>query len=307
MRRFIRNILFFTMGLLVIAFILDVVISYKFAKSDAWDNKVWNQMIHSEMNNDLLILGSSRAFVQYDPRIIDSVLHTNCYNLGRDGKRIDVQCLAYQIYKKYGNTPPKTIVLDFFDASLALSDPYNGVFFYPYLWEPDLWNCVRNTHNMKSYWRFIPMIRYYSQWASVKKDMSSEYPIYKGYHGFDRVWAGSEFDAIKKIDFFHEDTAIVLLDNLLADCTSDGINVVLVHSPIYSRYWDKFPDSADMWNLYREFAGKYDIPLLNYTNDPMCDDTSYFYNARHLNRMGAEMFTHKLAHDLDSMGYGHRF
>lgn len=306
MKRFIKVILFFILGLWLIASLLDVIISYRFANTEAWDNKVWAQMIRSEMDNDLLILGSSRAYVQYDTRILDSILNTDCYNLGRDGKRIDIQCLVYNIYKKYGNTPPKTIVLDFFDGSLALSDPYNGAFYYPYLWESNIWNTVSHTHDMPFYWRYVPLLRYYSQWGFINNMMHSESNIHKGYQGFDRIWNGSEFDKIDKIDYLHEDTAIVLLDNLLADCTNDGINVVLVHSPIYSKYWDKFPDSAEMWSLYRSFAYKYDIPLLDYTKDPMCEDTAYFYNARHLNRLGAEMFTRKLAHDLDSMGYSVR-
>lgn len=304
MRRFIINVLLFLAGLWLIAFILDIIISHRFARTEAWDNKVWNEMLHSEMNNDFLILGSSRAFLQYDPRIIDSVLHTNSYNLGRDGKRIDIQCLAYNIYKKYGNTPPKTIVLDFFDASLALSDPYNGVFFYPFLWEKDIWECIHNTHQMKGLWRIIPLIRYYSQWRFVKKNMRTAYPIYKGHYSFDKSWDPTDFNKVDNINLYLDDTAIVLLDKLLADCTNDGINVVIVHSPIYSKYWDKFPDSSAMWSLYRSFAYKYDIPLLDYTKDPMCEDTAYFYNARHLNRIGAELFTCKLAHDLDSMGYG---
>lgn len=306
MRKFLKNIFFFSIGLWCIATVVDIIISDRFSSTDSWDNKVWRQMLNSEMDNDFLILGSSRAALQYDPRIIDSILGTNSYNLGRDGKRIDIQYLVYQIYKKYGNNRPETVILDFFDASLALSDPYNSVLFYPYLWEPDIWNCIKQTQHVKAYWRFVPLVRYYSQWGLVNNYIHYKHPMYKGYRKNDWTWDGSEFDRIERIGFAREDTAIVLLDKLLADCTSDGINVVLVHSPIYSKYWDKFPDSADMWNLYREFADKYDIPLLNYTNDPMCDDTSYFYNARHLNRVGAEMFTRKLAHDLDSMGYSNK-
>lgn len=306
MRRFIINILFFSVGLWLLALIVDVCVSYRFANTEAWDNQVWSKMIRSEMDNDLLILGSSRAFVQYDPRIIDSTLHTNCYNLGRDGKRIDIQYLAYQIYKKYGNTPPKTIVLDFFDASLALSDPYNSAFFFPFLWEKDIWKCIHNTQHMKSYWRYVPLIRYYSQWGFVKKNMHSEYPIHKGYYSFEKTWDPTDFNNVEKIEFFAEDTAIAILDNFLNECVHDSINVILVHSPIYYMYWEKFPDSASMWELYRSFSAKYNIPILDYTTSEICKDTNYFYNARHLNRKGAEIFTRQLAHDLDSLGYSNK-
>ena len=42
-------------------------------------------------------------------------------------------------------------------------------------------------------------------------------------------------------------------------------------------------------------------PILNYTYDPISYDTNFFYNATHLNKTGAELFTRKLAHDIDSL------
>lgn len=304
MHKFIKNILFFFWGLWLIAVVLDICFSYQLANTEAWDNQVWGKMIRSEMDNDLLILGSSRAFRQYDPRIIDSVLHTNCYNLGKEGSNIDFQCLSYQIYKKYKNAKPKTIVLDIYNASLTLSDPFFCVLLYPYIWNEYIWECINHTQYTKPHLRFIPLIRYYSRWDFLNKNMHSVHSMLKGYQGFDENWDASDFNNVERIKLFAEDKAISILDTFLSECAQDSISVILVHSPIYYKYWEKFPDSTAMWNLYRSFSAKYNVPILDYSKNDICKDTIFFSEALHLNRTGAELFSRKLAHDLDSMGYG---
>ena len=57
-----------------------------------------------------------------------------------------------------------------------------------------------------------------------------------------------------------------------------------------------------MFLMFDNIAKKYDIPILNYTYDSLSYDTLYFYNAMHLNKMGAEIFSTKLARDIDSRG-----
>ncbi len=51
--------------------------------------------------------------------------------------------------------------------------------------------------------------------------------------------------------------------------------------------------------IYHSFSKKYDIPFLDYSDDTsLTYDTAYFYNAMHLNKKGAELFTLKLANDI---------
>ena len=51
-------------------------------------------------------------------------------------------------------------------------------------------------------------------------------------------------------------------------------------------------------DLYRQFAKKYDLIFLDYSNDPISYNKSLFYNANHLNAKGSEIFTRKLALDI---------
>jgi lysophospholipase L1-like esterase len=64
----------------------------------------------------------------------------------------------------------------------------------------------------------------------------------------------------------------------------------------------KLENVDEMYKMYESIATEFNIPILDYSYDLMCDDTTYFYNGTHLNKLGAEVFTTKLAHDIDSLG-----
>ena len=60
-------------------------------------------------------------------------------------------------------------------------------------------------------------------------------------------------------------------------------------------------NESQMYEMYDTIATRFNIPILDYNDIPLCYDTAYFYNGTHLNRTGAEIFTTKLAQDLESL------
>ena len=62
-------------------------------------------------------------------------------------------------------------------------------------------------------------------------------------------------------------------------------------------------DPSGMHNMFADLAADFDIPYLDYTYYELSYDTTYFYNTMHLNTIGADLFSKKLAQDLDSLGY----
>ena len=77
--------------------------------------------------------------------------------------------------------------------------------------------------------------------------------------------------------------------------------MVFVYAPVYFGAREKMVNEVEMFAMYDSIAKKFDIPILDYNDISLCYDTAYFYNATHLNRVGAELFTTKLAHDIDSL------
>ena len=84
MKKFLYKILLFTFLVLVCAFGLDFFLSYRLRQNKNRMYAAWNQVYNDSISYDLVINGSSRAWTQYNPVIIDSILGVNSFNLGID-------------------------------------------------------------------------------------------------------------------------------------------------------------------------------------------------------------------------------
>lgn len=110
------------------------------------------------------------------------------------------------------------------------------------------------------------------------------------------------FSQMDTVQVSSDSSMLRLFDDFLTEQAHLGTRVILVYSPIYHGVIDKCPDTGKMYTMYDSLAIKHHLSILNYIEMPLCYDTAYFYNATHLNRQGAEIFTTRLAQDLDSMG-----
>ena len=78
----------------------------------------------------------------------------------------------------------------------------------------------------------------------------------------------------------------------------------MVYTPIYYLVETNYEDYYDtIMDYYYAISEKYNVPILDYRTLPMCYDTTYFYEGSHINRLGTEIFSTQLAHDLDSIGF----
>ena len=93
-----------------------------------------------------------------------------------------------------------------------------------------------------------------------------------------------------------------MLDAFLSERQKEGIRILFCYAPIYIGVIGKMDNYSEMRDFYQMLADRYDIPILDYTYSDISMDTMYFYNATHLNKTGAELFSIQLAHDLDSIG-----
>ena len=251
-----------------------------------------------------LVMGTSRAWVQYNPAILDSILGTTTYNMGCDGRMISTIMLKWDTYWYTGNPKPSLIIYDVGPFGMLLDHDYGyeREQFFPYIacckpvrrfvWSGSFCNLFE---------KIIPGIRYLGVHSFKSNNWNEPYNI-DGYNGKELKWNGNALRQTETIDFTRQPEALVCFDNFLHDCDSLNIHVVLVLSPIYIEGQRKIRDLVAMKDLYQRMASRYNLPLLDYTKDPMCDDTNNFYNATHLNSRGADHFSRLVAHDLDQLG-----
>lgn len=95
MKRFIRTILLMLGIILLVCVGLDVYVTCRLQSSHQQKYEGWNEILKKPIDADMLIMGNSRALVQYDPAILDSILDVNCYNLGINGSPLNRQIVKY--------------------------------------------------------------------------------------------------------------------------------------------------------------------------------------------------------------------
>jgi hypothetical protein len=302
MRKFLFKILIFGILLLIQAFIAEFVVTGILRKSKMRMLIGWNEIYSSNLQIDVIIMGSSRAWVQYNPYILDSILGINFYNLGIDGSAINRQILKYNTYRRWNLALPKVIIQNIDASTMQTSSGYEREQFFPYFFDDSLRTIISEYEKFNIFDKYLPLYRYIGNLSLINKRSKENYTLLKGYCGIDALYDGSSLAKQVKIPYDQDSTALALFDEYLSKAYSEGIKVIFVYAPYYIEATKKIENIEQMYKMYDSIAKKYDIPILDYNYDSISYDTAYFYNAMHLNKTGAELFSAKLAHAIDSMG-----
>lgn len=290
------------------AYGLDIYLSTNLRKSNTFAHQeypIWNDILEGNLDAEILIHGSSRAWVHFDPQILQDSLKLSAFNLGVDGHTFNMQQLRHQLALKY-NKKPKMVIHSVDATTLQKGNFFNSEQILPYM----LWNAdfKKFTSNYTSYSFLdykLPLLRYYSKTAAIStafkmsfQSQNSKKNRVRGYQGQDRTW-NKDFDTAKKrmksynvsIDKDLEQR----FDNYLKACKADGIQVVLVYAPVYIKGQEFIKNEEAVKQTYINFAETFNFKFFDFTNDDICHNKDYFYNARHMNKKGSELFTSKLA------------
>lgn len=305
MKKFIKNIILFLLCIIIFLIVFDRVISSLLRKSDKVErNIVWKEIFTGKLQNDMIIMGSSRAEVQYSPVILDSLLKTNSYNLGMSGRGIMSQILRYNTYRRLDGKP-KLIIQNIDLMTIERDNGFCREQFFPYFYDKTFGQEVVKLENLTLADKYIPGYRYAGYFPKILSWLGivnrESYTLTKGYSGVDLKWNGSKLKKLTQINYEHDSLALRLFDQYLAKAHSENIRIIFVYAPLYISATEKIRNIKGMYQMYDTIAQKYNIPILDYTYDPICYDTAYFYNATHLNKKGSELFSAKLAHALDSL------
>jgi hypothetical protein len=277
----------------------------KTSHSSPGEMEVWNDIYNKNIDADIAIYGSSRAWVHISPTILEDSLKIKAYNFGIDGHNFWLQYLRNKEYLKY-NKHPKLIILSVDVFSLAKrEDLYQSNQFLPYmLWNNDIkkFTSSYNSFSFEDY--YFPLIRYSGtlRGLDLNSSKTNNKPYrYKGYKGMEREWNNDLAKAKLKMNQYTIDidsSSINLFNQFLLECKADKITVILVYTPEHIDGQKFIKNRKKIINIFNDFSNKYNLLFLNYSNDEICKKKDYFYNASHLNKKGSELFTSKLSYDI---------
>ena len=314
MKKFLIKLLLFVSPLFLLGYFIDVFISINLKKSNKFAEKeypTWNAVFDGKVDSDVLIFGSSRAWIHIDPTMMSQRLGYSTYNLGIDGHNFWLQNLRYRQLLKY-NKKPKLIILslDYFTLKKN-EDLYNSEQFLPYmLWNNEIKEATISYNGFKSWDYELPLLRYYGKYDAIATairfstgHLSNPITRVKGYQGRDESW-NSDFDnaksSMKNLVITLDSATIVLFEKFLKECKKEHIKLIFVYTPEYIEGQKFVKNRKQIMNLYKKFSDQYGIPFYDYSNDPLSFQRTYFYNASHLNKKGSELFTAKFIDTLRS-------
>lgn len=308
MKKFLYRILLFSLLVIVCAVGLDFFLSYRLRQNPNRMYAAWNQVYNDSIRYDLVINGSSRAWTQYDPLILDSILNVNSFNLGIDGSAINRQIIKYKKYCELHGTP-KYLIQNIDLGTMSYTMGYEREQFFSYFfYDRELIKQYDHYENFSWAEKYIPCYRYLGYkdvlLEAFFNDNTQHYFEFleKGYKGRELPWDGTALEALDTVVCSCNPYAFKEYTSFLTSVMQNGTEVIFVYAPMYYKVVEKMTNKDEMYYMYQELASQFDIPILDYTDMPICYDTAYFYNGTHLNRTGAEIFTLKLAHDIDSLG-----
>ncbi len=276
----------------------------------------WNDM-RKGLRSDALIMGSSRAWVHISPKILDSELHINSYNIGIDGWCFLMQHCRFKYYLEY-NPKPKVIIQSLDNLMFTKNkELYDDLQFLPYIDNDTIIQryTVGYTGSFNFMQKHLPMYKYRNNGELMVEGFFNLFnlpygkvPKYKGYEGQVKGWDSSftEFALNNPGGYTLEfDSSIINeFDAYLSYCQQNNIKVILVYTPEYFEVQKIIKNRDKLFEIYTYFADKYHCPLLDYSSDSLCYKQSLFYNSQHLNKQGAELFSAKLAKDIEKTEIG---
>ncbi len=308
MNKFLKNIGLFGMIIIFISLGLDFFLtSHLKERNSEGEIIVWKDLYGGNLTDfNNFIYGSSRAWVHIDPFILEKKLGVPYYNLGANGQNFTVQKFRHDELEQ--RTEIKSIIYSVDIFTLSSSDYiYDYYQFLPFMLWKD--NGIRDFLYPYGYYNqldfYLPLARYYGHRKLMSKIFFKEdlnFPArIRGYKGREKLWNNDLQKALKN----EETINIIIDDNLLkefeifiGECQKNNIDLVLVYSPEYIEGQNFVENRNEILEIYKNLSSKHSYPFFDFSTDSLNYSKEYFYNAGHLNKTGAEMFTNQLADSL---------
>lgn len=268
---------------------------------------VTNRIVAGQINADVIITGSSRALVHYDPRIIGDTLGLTAFNLGRNGSQTDLQLAVLKTYLEHNKKPALVIHnLDLFSFTTT-REIYDPAQYIPYLGEQAIYATVQRIHPHAWKWKYVPLYAYVVEdvrftWALGLARLAGFSPAEDHIQGFvprTTPWTG-DFEKFKAsnprgVTFAIEPQGVRDLTELIELCHTAKIPLLLVYSPVYHEMCALEKNRAEVFSRFQSLADRFQTPLWDYSDASISRDRNNFYNSQHLNATGAREFSLALA------------
>ena len=287
---------------LFICLLLLMIFSIQYGIDYAYKRKCTDKislLMKHKVDDEVMIFGSSVAYVQFDPGIIQQETGLTTYNMGWDGvffvqyNGLIKEYLSYQKKCKY-----VVLACDFDNLGknnlITRPDMY-----YPYASNPNIFESLHDIEPDKmTKVKYIPGYKltllgssFYNRFVTSHKNDTDR-------NGFlPRYYAWSITDTPKSFMARFEAPVYEKLKATIHELTERNIKTIIVIPPVYKDGYQLIENTEQIKSHYEALTNK-DVYFMDYTSDTLCMNRNYFYNYSHLNYMGAAIFSRTFSSDL---------
>lgn len=292
MKKFLLKVLLF--------FALVVVMDFAFGFAFSWlrghakgGGTANREYIANRCEDDIIILGSSRATHHYIPKIIEDSLGLSCYNCGEEGNGI---VLAYGRLKMLTERyKPKLILYEITPGyDYGTSEPNNRYLGYlrPYYDKvgireifddfDDELSCLKMKSKM--YQNSSNLLPYITNNLVYKDTRKGYEPLYGEMEApkeqSAKIVNPMEIDSLK----------LSYLGKMIQLCQNMDIPLVFIVSP-----WYNYDEGMAKFDPAFQLGERYGIKIYNEIEDPIISKRmDLFHDANHLNDKGASVYTQSI-------------
>lgn len=311
MKKFILKLIVSIVSIYLVLLGLQTIIDFYLKKDNCCGNNTWYQVYEGKIKADVVVLGTSRAEVQYDTEIIKQTTGLKAYNLGLSGTHYNVLKTRWKSYLSH-NTKPKILILDVDDSSMQdLNEIYNKFQYLPYLNTDEYESVAKEIDDDYYYEKFVPIYKYRGYEMSIYKQIKAlKNPVFcpknvNGYLGNDLKWIERDFEVLKKLkekdkakEKFHLNDykeGFAVLNEIIKDCKQNNIKVIFVWSPSYFEAQSHHAFTKECINgIVNKISKQNNINYYNFSKDSICLQRDNFYNSMHMNKLGVAQFSKKI-------------
>ncbi len=250
-----------------------------------------------ESDEDILIMGSSRAAHHYVPEIFTDSLGLSCYNCGSDGQCIYYTNALLSAYIERGAIP-KMVICEVVpqDIEVSLSSTFNfdaaAERFAPVYGEFSCIDSLLVSRGWKSRVKLLSQAyRYNSKLVQVIKCNfigEAENNGYEPLYGTSPVGVVDDAEVVD-IPASIEQDKVESFRSLISLCRRNGIDLVFAYSPTRSRL------QSSGIAIAKSIAESSNVPFIDMSRDARFEDSALFKDGTHLNDTGARLYSEIIA------------
>ncbi len=300
MKQFVIRTFLFSLFIFSFILLLQIVIFLRINHKSTTGHD--NLDITSNVNSELVFLGSSRCWAHFDPFFFENEFGLKSTNIGVDGhSEISMAYIRLLDYLKV-NVPPKYAILSFdpFMSGGDISKPGNKIHkdnFARYAFVPlnNNWEIVRyfGFNKWEKYFPLYSIFKYKQLANCLFQNNISTYVKY-GYERHDAQWDTLKnpiVDRMKQEYIIDKQTnevkeALSLLNKL---CSNNGIKLICIQTPVYKSIFN-----VKSFEIPKTICTDLGIVFIDANYVSIRTDIKNFYNSNHLNIKGITAMNNKL-------------